>query len=253
MPDKYYYKNERYFLPEHWTIKRYSYLEADYLNYLSVIKEYISDNFEKGARILDLGCGDGRIAYELQNLGFEVTGLDYSERAIGFAKLLAPKCQFYCVDLTKEEEYIQFNDKFDLVINIENIEHIDPKFHDQILRYAYRCLKNKGTFIITMPSIIMPRDDIKHYKHFTLDEAVTLVENNGFLYKEGFGVHKYNNFLNLLYLNRSLSKLIQNKYYDLICLKRLRERIYNCFFSRPSLEKAGRFILVSTVNKEEYS
>lgn len=42
--------------------------------------------FEKGSHILDLACGRGRHAKYLSELGYEVTGLDLSEKNIEYAK-----------------------------------------------------------------------------------------------------------------------------------------------------------------------
>ena len=43
-----------------------------------------------GARILDVGCGPGRHAYELASRGFRVHGVDISERFIQLARSTAP-------------------------------------------------------------------------------------------------------------------------------------------------------------------
>src|SRR5579875_3434414 len=45
-------------------------------------------HFPKGARILDLGCGYGRITLELARRGYRVTGLDYS-RVLQVGRALA--------------------------------------------------------------------------------------------------------------------------------------------------------------------
>ena len=42
-----------------------------------------------GARILDLGCGDGRWSYELAKAGHRVTGVDYSHEALRIARAAA--------------------------------------------------------------------------------------------------------------------------------------------------------------------
>lgn len=40
---------------------------------------------EPGSRVIDLGCGTGRAALQLQRRGFEVTGLDITRQALGRA------------------------------------------------------------------------------------------------------------------------------------------------------------------------
>lgn len=41
---------------------------------------------EPGARVLDMGCGPGRHALELARRGFQVTGVDFTEKFIQFAR-----------------------------------------------------------------------------------------------------------------------------------------------------------------------
>lgn len=45
----------------------------------------------KSGRALDLGCGTGALCCQLAEAGLEVTGLDISDTAIGFAKEMAKK------------------------------------------------------------------------------------------------------------------------------------------------------------------
>jgi len=45
---------------------------------------------EAGARVLDVGCGPGRHAHALGRLGFEVVGVDISERFVALARAGVP-------------------------------------------------------------------------------------------------------------------------------------------------------------------
>lgn len=49
----------------------------------------VVDTFPSKAKILDIGCGMGREAFCLNGLGFDVTGIDLSERVIETAKQIA--------------------------------------------------------------------------------------------------------------------------------------------------------------------
>lgn len=55
--------------------------------------ELIQKNFPitKGRRVLDFGCGSGRFAKELHEMGFLVTGIDISEEMIQAARQYLPK------------------------------------------------------------------------------------------------------------------------------------------------------------------
>jgi 2-polyprenyl-6-hydroxyphenyl methylase/3-demethylubiquinone-9 3-methyltransferase len=82
-----------------------------------------------GLRALDVGCGGGLICEPLARLGFQMTGLDASERNVSFARLHA---QTTGLDLdyragTAEELIASDEAPFDLVISMEVVEHVvDP-------------------------------------------------------------------------------------------------------------------------------
>ena len=69
---------------------------------------------QPGARILDLACGKGRHSIYLNELGYEVTGVDLSPRSIEYARQfenegLHFKVQCMCKPMTE---------KFDAVFNL---------------------------------------------------------------------------------------------------------------------------------------
>lgn len=72
----------------------------------------------KGKRILDIGCGSGRLAVELARRGAYVTGIDFSMNMISLAKSTAEKhdvadrCTFIADDFVGH----QFKEKFDISI-----------------------------------------------------------------------------------------------------------------------------------------
>lgn len=81
----------------HWFEDVADHLGAAYLRY-SFTKgtrqevEFLVDalDLEPGMRILDVGCGPGRHAHAFAELGFEVHGVDVSERFIELARSGAP-------------------------------------------------------------------------------------------------------------------------------------------------------------------
>ena len=69
-----------------------------------------------GKKILDIGCGPGRIAVELARRGAYVVGIDFSQKMINLANLLSKKyelenkCMFVCDDFMRHV----FNEDFDI-------------------------------------------------------------------------------------------------------------------------------------------
>jgi SAM-dependent methyltransferase len=70
-----------------------------------------------GARLLDVGCGPGRHAHALARLGFEVVGVDISERFIALAKEGAPAGAPITFQLA-DARALEFDSEFDAVISL---------------------------------------------------------------------------------------------------------------------------------------
>jgi 2-polyprenyl-6-hydroxyphenyl methylase / 3-demethylubiquinone-9 3-methyltransferase len=83
----------------------------------------------EGLRLLDIGCGGGLLCEPMARLGFQVTGVDASERNIGTASTHAAE-QGLTIDYrasTAEDLLAQGGQRFDVILNMEVIEHVaDP-------------------------------------------------------------------------------------------------------------------------------
>lgn len=78
-----------------------------------------------GLRILDVGCGGGLVSEPLARLGADVTAIDAAARNIEVAKLHA-KGAGLNIDFrnTQPEELVQTGETFDVVVNLEVVEHV---------------------------------------------------------------------------------------------------------------------------------
>ncbi len=101
-------------------------------------------------RILDLGCGDGKVTAELARAvpRGEVTGADVSPEMIAFAKKVFPtskilNLKFQACDARK----IQAETKFDLVFSNAALHWVDD--HEAVLRGVAGVLKSGGRFVVS--------------------------------------------------------------------------------------------------------
>lgn len=112
---------------------------------VDVIKKWIGT----GKTVLDIASGWGGIASEIREQGNDVTILDMPD-VIQMARDLHPQLKF----LEGSVLDIPTDDKFDVVLATEIIEHILDldKFHSEI----NRVLKDDGKLIITTPNVARP-------------------------------------------------------------------------------------------------
>lgn len=112
----------------------------------SLLKKYKPPQKTSSLRVLDLGCGSGRITKKIKNLGYEVTGLDFSSEAVA-------KAQSKGIDAKQanlDEGIAEPENSFDVVWAGDIVEHVfDPI---GLLKNSYRVLKPSGIMLITIPS-----------------------------------------------------------------------------------------------------
>ena len=99
-------------------------------------------NFPKSLNILDIGCGGGLISEPMSRLGGAVTGIDASEKNIKIAQLHAKKNNLNIRYLKKSPEQLNEFEKFDVILNLEIIEHVDNV--NLYIDSCYKLLKKDG-------------------------------------------------------------------------------------------------------------
>ena len=95
-----------------------------------------------GLKILDIGCGGGLISEPMTRLGAEVTGIDASAKNIEIAKLHAKKNNLKINYLNTEPEKLNFKNEFDIILNLEVVEHVENL--NLYLESCQKLLKPKG-------------------------------------------------------------------------------------------------------------
>jgi 2-polyprenyl-6-hydroxyphenyl methylase/3-demethylubiquinone-9 3-methyltransferase len=80
----------------------------------------------EGLSVLDIGCGGGLLSEPLARLGATVTGIDVAERNVAVARLHAEQSGL-TIDyrMTTAEALAATGATFDIVLNMEVVEHVD--------------------------------------------------------------------------------------------------------------------------------
>jgi 2-polyprenyl-3-methyl-5-hydroxy-6-metoxy-1,4-benzoquinol methylase len=122
-----------------WNEKREWYIEQE------SIDEAIA-HLQKGASILDVGCGSGKpISEYLLSKGFDVHGIDISEKQVEHAKRIIPKEKLFVTDILS----FSITVTFDAIICWFTIFHIHANQHPEVLKKFHSLLKPKGILLIT--------------------------------------------------------------------------------------------------------
>ncbi len=82
-------------------------------------------NVFEGLKVLDIGCGGGLISEPMTRLGAIVTGIDASDKNIKVAKTHSNRTNLKINYLNKSPEQLDQKIKFDIILNLEVVEHVD--------------------------------------------------------------------------------------------------------------------------------
>ena len=131
---------------EEQTWAQYAQKEIDWL----ISEQYITP----GARVLDLGCGTGRHGKALQAHNVNYKGIDFIESRIKEANqnnVNYPKILYEVGDVRNYYD----NKKYDTVLCLYDVIGSFPVDRDnhKILSSAYRNLKNKGYFVLSVMNL----------------------------------------------------------------------------------------------------
>lgn len=107
------------------------------------------DNGEiKPCKAIDIGCGEGFYSIYLAKKGFEVMGVDISEKAISLAKQNAikhgVKVKFIPIDVLNLDK---INNKFDFALEWALMHHIIPKQREKYVKNVKNILNKGGKYL----------------------------------------------------------------------------------------------------------
>jgi len=181
-------------------------------------------NIDKNFKIADFGCGPGLYAAPLAKRGADVTGIDFSERSIEYAKEVAARDRLNISYVN--ENYLEFEteDRFDLVLMIMcDFCALSPTQRKEILRKFHKILKPGGSVLLDVYSLsaFEQKEEVATYDVGLL---------NGF-----WSPKKYHGFLNIFKYDEEKVSLDK---YTIIEFDRTRQ-VYNWlqYFTTESLER----------------
>lgn len=162
-------------------------------------EQKVVEYFPDGAKILDIGCGTGREAFALADMGFSVAGIDISEEVIRQAARLASQNHYDIPFLLYDGHILPFeNETFDVVIIWAQTFGLlyGDTYKISFLKECFRILKNDGLISFsghdseylsehynrcTIGRKFYPySDDEIYWETFLMTELAAFAENAGF-------------------------------------------------------------------------
>lgn len=99
---------------------------------------------ESPCRVLDAGCGTGRMGIELARRGFDVVGVDLDEVMLAQARAKAPAMHWVWDDLSR----VSLNGRFDAVVMAGNVMiFVTPGTEEAVVANMVRHLKPGGLLL----------------------------------------------------------------------------------------------------------
>jgi len=137
----------------------------------------------RNAKVLDVGCGTGiPVSTFLIEAGFDVTGVDFSEGMLAFARINVPRSKLFKKNMTE----LDFeDDSFDGLTAIYSIIHVPKEKHLPLFQNFHRMLKPNGMMLICMGPDEW--EEVGEYlgtemfwSHYDPEKTLQLVKDAGF-------------------------------------------------------------------------
>lgn len=118
---------------------------------LNAIKKTVGD---KNLRMLDAGCGEGRLVKEFLGCFDEITAIDPDDERITKAmdllkSELSANVEFINTSIENFADAVEYRQKFDVIICSHIIQHLDIEKTNEILSALRQLLKPSGTLHLT--------------------------------------------------------------------------------------------------------
>jgi len=173
-----------------------------------------------GATVLDVGCGNGWLLYQLRNRYTKMVGLEYSAHRLEQAKINLSDTAFVPVLGSAEDMKQIASESIDCIVSADTIEHVPDVY--RAAAELFRVLKFGGTLVINTPNIAFLKKRILllmgrfpstsqsneglgsdilfdggHLHYFTFRSLALLLERAGFSIERSLGFGKFGRLHNI--------------------------------------------------------
>ena len=166
----------------------------------------------KNSDVLDFGCAWGRVAFQLQKLGYNVTGFDINKNAVDTALESSKSCENHGrkvkFDQANAMDLPYTDESFDAcIIQAFLTTIISPLDRIKVLSEAHRVLKKNG--ILYLADFGLNWKNL-HYREMYRRDYISTMELGTFIVKENSKAHGEDMFTVHHYTRKELIDLVKN-------------------------------------------
>ncbi len=174
-------KINEYIAPYHWSYVGF------HKNFYEWPVRRIITSLKKTDKVLDVGCGDGKLTSLMAPHVASITAVDNQKIALQFAKLITDQAQIKNIKWKQDDarNIKEADESFDVVTCFDMVEHVPQETAKKVIRELTRILKKGGKLILTTPN----RDELrgrifghkvidKHYYEYNYKELEDMFKEN---------------------------------------------------------------------------
>lgn len=231
---------QRYQLPDQFLWDKAAWPRIDFDGYTTMAFDMLPS---PPLHVLDVGCGPGAGSARLIDRGYQVTGVDYNDRAVAFAAIMADGGRFVRGDiraLGQVEGLDATGEGFDAAVCIEVLEHVPPEFRGMVFEGVASMLRPGGVFVMTTPTPAMSFNawDYPRPSSHDLEE---LLRQAGFTELETRFQHRLGTAF-----DPRIWRLISNRWFDLRFARHaIRRRFLSSWNTVDVGTRAGRTVIAA--------
>ena len=133
----------------------------------------------QGSRVLDVGCGAGRLLNALKQEGFSPVGIEPDEELIALSERMNPELKIY---QGEGDRLATIPEQFETITIIDVLEHIEDDV--QQLELMYDRLEEGGRLVVVVPAhqwLYGQRDrNVGHFRRYSRKVLIERVQQTGF-------------------------------------------------------------------------
>ncbi|MBD2310836.1 class I SAM-dependent methyltransferase [Desertifilum sp. FACHB-1129] len=195
-----------------------------YQRFMPCLEKVLFPAIPKSAKILDLCCGTGQLSHQLTQRGYQVTGLDGSEKMLHYARENAPQVNFVLEDARN----FHFETQFDAVLSTDSgLNHIlSLEELQQVFQNVFNALKPNGLFLFDLGLE-------KRYRNIPVNDG-ELKEDYAWMVGETYDpLQKTGTFTITMFQPKNSSSSVQNH----LQLQQIKRSIFNAVlrYLKPSI------------------